>query len=841
MTTTREGTATEPQTRRRRIIERPRLTRLLDESQGRIKMLVAPAGYGKTTLARQWLEGKRAVWYTATPASVDVAALAAGLQQTAAHVAPGAGAALLERLPVTRRAEDEADLLASMLAQDLSSWPGDSWLVLDDYHILAGTQPAERFVQALLLEVPLNALVISRRRPAWASSRRILYGEISELGREELAMTTAEAGALLAGTMPDPSALMEVAQGWPAVIGMAAMSGASLPDLVAAPHLFRFFADEVYRRLDRSIRPQLIELALYDAEGRRLALRSLADDDAERLLRSASDSGFLTESEDGRVEMHPLLRAFLERKLLDDHARDTNETVARAARNLIANRSWDEAHDLIMRFGQQDLLPELIVGAMDSLLAQGRTKTLASWVSQAPDGIPAVQLAAAELSLREGRYHESETLALLAANRLQSPDSSARALLVAGRSAHVASNEERADKHYREAASIAQSEDIRRRATLGQLQAALELEAPDVPEQLDRLSSRVTLDPEDQVIFADRKLSVETRYGLPVDLDAGRAASQLLKLVADPMTRTSFRNVLGYALAASARFDEALVLTEDQLDDAERCRLDFVIPYALTIKALVSSGRREYVNAEEFLSEADERALKAGDMTARNIARGVRMRLYIAQAAFDMAVAASPEGNIHTTRSLQAELTACKALAVAGTGDLDQACGLARSASSSIGIEATINTHATQAIAALRSNRHDVGVQHARMAMRCAIQTGLVESFTSAYRGFPELLVCLLESKSDHADLTRVLTLVGDESTLGASVQTEESKGSVLSLSPREKEVLALLAQGLSNPEIGRTLFISPVTVKVHVRHIFEKLGVTSRAAAALRAAQLGR
>ena len=48
-----EGIATEPKTRRRRVIERPRLTRLLDASQGRIKMLVAPAGYGKTTLARQ--------------------------------------------------------------------------------------------------------------------------------------------------------------------------------------------------------------------------------------------------------------------------------------------------------------------------------------------------------------------------------------------------------------------------------------------------------------------------------------------------------------------------------------------------------------------------------------------------------------------------------------------------------------------------------------------------------------------------------------------------------------------------------------------------------------------
>ena len=50
-----EGTTTKPQKSRRRIIERPRLTRLLDDSPARIKMLIAPAGYGKTTLARQWL------------------------------------------------------------------------------------------------------------------------------------------------------------------------------------------------------------------------------------------------------------------------------------------------------------------------------------------------------------------------------------------------------------------------------------------------------------------------------------------------------------------------------------------------------------------------------------------------------------------------------------------------------------------------------------------------------------------------------------------------------------------------------------------------------------------
>ncbi|MGZ8740498.1 MAG: helix-turn-helix transcriptional regulator, partial [Gaiellaceae bacterium] len=123
---------------------------------------------------------------------------------------------------------------------------------------------------------------------------------------------------------------------------------------------------------------------------------------------------------------------------------------------------------------------------------------------------------------------------------------------------------------------------------------------------------------------------------------------------------------------------------------------------------------------------------------------------------------------------------------------------------------------------------------------KSAVRTGLVESFVCAYRGFPELLVCLLEHKEDHADVAHVLTLVGDTVALAAAAPYAIER-SVLQLSPREKEVLALVARGLSNLEIGKALFISDVTVKVHVRHIFEKLGVRSRAAAAMRAAQLGR
>lgn len=51
-------------------------------------------------------------------------------------------------------------------------------------------------------------------------------------------------------------------------------------------------------------------------------------------------------------------------------------------------------------------------------------------------------------------------------------------------------------------------------------------------------------------------------------------------------------------------------------------------------------------------------------------------------------------------------------------------------------------------------------------------------------------------------------------------------------LSQREAQVLALISQGLSGPEIGSKLFISSSTVKTHVKSVLEKLGVSDRAAA---------
>ena len=97
---------------------------------------------------------------------------------------------------------------------------------------------------------------------------------------------------------------------------------------------------------------------------------------------------------------------------------------------------------------------------------------------------------------------------------------------------------------------------------------------------------------------------------------------------------------------------------------------------------------------------------------------------------------------------------------------------------------------------------------------------------------------------SKEADSTEIVAAIEaaarGETILGPEVQTglaeqirlrEESEARPR-LSDREHEVLRLIAEGLSAPEIGERIHLSTATVKTHLQHLYEKLGVSERAAA---------
>jgi two-component system nitrate/nitrite response regulator NarL len=95
------------------------------------------------------------------------------------------------------------------------------------------------------------------------------------------------------------------------------------------------------------------------------------------------------------------------------------------------------------------------------------------------------------------------------------------------------------------------------------------------------------------------------------------------------------------------------------------------------------------------------------------------------------------------------------------------------------------------------------------------------------------------EADSDEI-VTAIRAAARGETILGPEVQTglaeqirfREENEARPRLSEREHEVLRLIAQGLSAPEIGERIHLSTATVKTHLQHLYEKLGVSERAAA---------
>jgi DNA-binding NarL/FixJ family response regulator len=101
-------------------------------------------------------------------------------------------------------------------------------------------------------------------------------------------------------------------------------------------------------------------------------------------------------------------------------------------------------------------------------------------------------------------------------------------------------------------------------------------------------------------------------------------------------------------------------------------------------------------------------------------------------------------------------------------------------------------------------------------------------------------------SPASQADVSHSHT-TGSEATQPGAHQAgssgsgqSERAAQIGSLTPREIEVLRLLSQGQTNPQIAQNLLVSRGTVKIHVQHIISKLGVSDRTQAAVRAIEAG-
>jgi DNA-binding NarL/FixJ family response regulator len=101
----------------------------------------------------------------------------------------------------------------------------------------------------------------------------------------------------------------------------------------------------------------------------------------------------------------------------------------------------------------------------------------------------------------------------------------------------------------------------------------------------------------------------------------------------------------------------------------------------------------------------------------------------------------------------------------------------------------------------------------------------------------------LLKAAPPEEILAGIRSVAGGEIVLAPSIAAllvNRVARPAITLSARETEVLALVAQGHSNPTIASQLFVSEATVKTHLLHVFEKLDVNDRTRAVTKAMELG-
>jgi LuxR family maltose regulon positive regulatory protein len=814
---------------RRHIIERPRLTRILDEATAKVITLVAPAGYGKTTLARQWLAGRPHVWLHANEASSDVVALATAIGTTLAGFGVGRCDQLFARVRTLRGVDEELRSLAELQAQELAHVDEDVWFVLDDYEHIAGNRDAEEYVRLLLELVNVRFLIASRVSPRWATPRAVLYGYVKEIDRAELSMRPSEARAVLRATPgTNVSEIIALADGWPALVGLASLThlDTRAVDDVTRP-IFDYLAEELFHRCSRVLQAALPQLALAPRVTPELAAFVLGPRKGPRLLEEATDVGFFV-AEGSALHLHPLLRRFLISKLDDQSAR-RDEVTERSLQFFMTRGEWDDAFELIRERQKPESLDMLCDAAYAPMLSNGRTSTLESWLSLASQfGLvsPIFDLIRAELALRHGKLSRAERIAL----RIVTDDNAelykSRALTVAGRAAHLDDRESHALAFFQSAAVTAHSAEERHEATWGSLLSAQAMTSrEEVSATLERFLAREPKCADDVVRAANARLMVALTIGAISDaVEFAQDAVDAIRHAHDPVIRTSFLNNLSRSLSLQARYAEAKTFADQLITDARGAALEFVLPYAYVAKAVALIGEQCFVEAESLVKQAEGLADHMDDIHNIVDARNLRVKLALTVRDFELAQALSQDltdvSGVSST--MVADLFATRGLAQAcAEATQDASVSLARAERLSSVPEVESLVACGKAVLSLRQTND---VDNAMAELKPTLDLGIVDPVIMICRACPEFELPVSRQR------------LIPPSMLLQLCRTSSATEAPHSLTDREVEVLRLLTRGYTNREIAAELVIAEVTAKVHVRNVIRKLGVRSRTEAAIAA-----
>ncbi len=318
-----------------------------------------------------------------------------------------------------------------------------------------------------------------------------------------------------------------------------------------------------------------------------------------------------------------------------------------------------------------------------------------------------------------------------------------------------------------------------------------------------------------------------------------QAALDYAQRTHSPFLSAYCRTTYGGLLAARGQWPQAETALTDAIHSFDLGHQALRVHAVLKLADLrVSQGRLE--EAEVLLAGYEDQGEAMLPLARLHLARGERA---LARALLDQALQSGADTPLHRVPLLrlrvevllaEADLPAARAaadelaaLAQAAHSDLllaqaDLARGQIQRASGDPASAAAFQ----QAIQRLHAFEASLLASRAKLELARALQAsdapGAVMWARAALAGFERL-----GAARDAAEAASLLRELGAPGRLGLRALTPEA------LSPREEEVLQLLARGLTNKDIAARLVISPKTAEHHVSQILGKLGLRSRAEAA--------
>jgi LuxR family maltose regulon positive regulatory protein len=253
----------------RDVVSRDALHARLDAGNWRLATVSAPAGFGKTMLLASWAATCQddVAWYSCDSTDAEPVRFWTGLITCLERTWPDVGQQALADL---RRTGSEVLESLISVAGDLEEVGTPQVLVVDDLHL---ARPSPKVLAAFVAALPVDTrLVIASRLPApFATSRARLAGALLELRADDLRFTAEEAAALLQGNDVELEGdeldlLQQSTEGWPAAIQLAAASLGGSDDRSA-------FLDAL-ASTDRALTDFLVSEVLDDLSERAVAFLS---------------------------------------------------------------------------------------------------------------------------------------------------------------------------------------------------------------------------------------------------------------------------------------------------------------------------------------------------------------------------------------------------------------------------------------------------------------------------------------------------------------------------------------------------------------------------------------